>query len=867
MSSSPSICASPNFTFPSTNSPRDTPVDYFTMKADVKNSFPHPGPPSSRIIPSQHAQKPPSLHPSGPKAKLTTAHKSINDSISSITSNTSDLTIYENSFGKSLRTNSIASTDTLVDDTENESDKLNLPRRSNKSQSASSNDIIPSTGLLSCRESEEIESNKASSATESSFPFHTATPSSSQNYSHAIQAPPVKKQFTLPIISLQNELSLDSIKHEQLKRLHSLPTMNYRQQIENLSSTSIKYISEAEADLSLRSNSDPLLVIDIRPFADYVKSHLKTALNVCLPSTLLKRPNFNLHRCINSLPAYEKLQFKDLFATLNGKVFIYDYYENSANLYHMCNKFVNSPLFVDTKHSIYLIDANLSHFNEQYSHLFEEGSTSNINTSSAHENNPSGFAPQLLAIPKNRAQSLADLSAIHKSNHDLKRHSTSIDFDTVDSSTPILSNFSLPKLTGGNVFKIRHNEELYSMNSNPFDFSGSSSSSTLNQNASNLFKLQNLPKDKSHLPEWLKSSVLEGLVQSNKINADFFALEKFEQKRLISALSLKNSEGVLSPIKDEVVPTISCGIEYGHKNRYKDIFLFEHSRVKLGDLNGPTSTTDIPSDDDYINASYLDPISNLEDYSKVTPQVLSHLKFIATQGPLEQTMGDFWKCIITARSPIVMSLTDEIENGVMKCSPFWKSGVYRSNQDVINLKLTGEVRVSDHLILRSFSMTMSNVAGGPTFSHNVLQMHLLSWPDMGTISTPLDIIQLVQLKYYILEKMQIQEDCNYPTVIHCSAGCGRTGTFGAIDTVINILKNNNSQELNSDPIHQIVNNFRRQRISMVQNLRQYYLIYEIVLNYLNVGNSIEDPTNTLSHWDDLTKLDIVNDFIATYPKL
>ncbi|KAK6198513.1 protein tyrosine phosphatase [Scheffersomyces amazonensis] len=925
MCSSPSLCT-PNFTFPNNSSStngnvnvnaktstnngsvsttnKNETTDYF-FSPKIKHSLP-----SSQVQPSVQ----PPVHPQA-------QHKSYNDSISSLSSNLSDLTIYEHghtstSINSKVRTDSsLISTDTLVEPPSINSNSHTNPffnsykHKYNTSLSANSDRSAHLTGSFPIPTIHQIP--KATSAIESNFPFNSRI----RSVSATNPIFTLKKQITLPALSLDttNDAFDSIVKNEQLKRLNYLPTQNFKPSIENLLPTRINYhtlelISQQIQLDSLNNNNNNNnttgggsnnLIVDIRPFTDFVKSHITGALNICLPSTLLKRANFTLTRCINSLPDYEKSRFNDFINDPNGGVLIvYDSVNNSSNLFHFLNKFVTSPTFIaNIKDNVYLLDSNFNQFQINYPELIESGSE--LSTVNSPPSNLNNYLPPIIVTERSRSQSLAEFSSYHRSSGitPTNEYSNSTTLSTpnpynssITASTPILAtNFSLPKLKTN--FKIRHNEELLSStdsynlsdrgsgngnNNNPFEVS-----KTLQTNHNNLFKLSNIPSDKSKLPDWLKTSVLdENMIESTrKINEDFSSLERFEQRRLLHALSLnkplsstsssstKSTIGPndlgLSPLdeQDDIPPTISCGIEYGHKNRYKDIFLYEHSRVKL-------KASQSPCIEDYINASYLNPLGNIDEALSISSSSptkeslseldLTQLKYIATQGPLEETMGDFWKCIINQNVPLILSLTDEVENGLLKCSPFWKSGVYISDKDTINVKLEEEFTFSSYLIIRSFQISM-NTNKDETRHHYVLQVHVLNWPDMGTMLAPLDLIQVIKLKHYVLSSINLTR-VSYPTAIHCSAGCGRTGTLCTIDTMIKLLNiNNDGYNLKYDPVYAIVNNFRKQRISMVQNLRQYYLIYEVLLNFVS-----EEDINQINLRNELIHLPIISDFIREF---
>ncbi|KAG8894983.1 hypothetical protein FRC00_008200 [Tulasnella sp. 408] len=112
--------------------------------------------------------------------------------------------------------------------------------------------------------------------------------------------------------------------------------------------------------------------------------------------------------------------------------------------------------------------------------------------------------------------------------------------------------------------------------------------------------------------------------------------------------------------------SITAGVEKGHKNRYRNIWPFDHARVRLH-----SEATDDGSD--YINASYIQPRGTRRQY-------------IATQGPLPSTYIDFWSLVWEQDVHIIVNLTKGIEGHSAKCGLYWKDGAYGP----LHLKLVKE---------------------------------------------------------------------------------------------------------------------------------------------------------------------------------
>ncbi|XP_016105252.1 tyrosine-protein phosphatase non-receptor type 22-like isoform X2 [Sinocyclocheilus grahami] len=217
------------------------------------------------------------------------------------------------------------------------------------------------------------------------------------------------------------------------------------------------------------------------------------------------------------------------------------------------------------------------------------------------------------------------------------------------------------------------------------------------------------------------------------------------------------------------------------KNRYKDIVPFDHSRVKLSLITSKHDT-------DYINASFI-------------KGVLGSRAYIATQGPLPNTVLDFWRMLWEYNvQKKCERYWPESKDDVFVCEPF--TIYYESDEN------KGEY------LTRTLKVTFKQV------SRTLKQLHYVNWPDHGVPDSIPAILELLQ-------DMRIYQDHDeIPICIHCSAGCGRTGALCAIDYTWNLLKRQMIPENFS--IFELVMDMRRQRPSVVQTKEQYELVYRTI---------------------------------------
>jgi len=261
--------------------------------------------------------------------------------------------------------------------------------------------------------------------------------------------------------------------------------------------------------------------------------------------------------------------------------------------------------------------------------------------------------------------------------------------------------------------------------------------------------------------------------------------------------------------------SISAGMEKGTKNRYNNIWPYDHSRVKIGECN--------EGDCDYVNASFV----QAKGCNK---------RYIATQGPLPATYEDFWKVIWEQNSQVIVMLTKEEEAGRVQCHRYWSQCTVNACRfGPIELKFISEssncsMGNNNSIITRKFKLSHVNHPEIP--AREISQLHFLGWPDFGIPDSPNHILNLIdKANSTQLKAAQSSLQPIGPMVVHCSAGCGRTGAFCTIDTTLSILNDIREQglDISQDLVQKVVLNFREQRLSLVQTLRQYVFCYEAVL--------------------------------------
>uniref|UniRef100_A0AAY4EJC1 protein-tyrosine-phosphatase n=1 Tax=Denticeps clupeoides TaxID=299321 RepID=A0AAY4EJC1_9TELE len=246
------------------------------------------------------------------------------------------------------------------------------------------------------------------------------------------------------------------------------------------------------------------------------------------------------------------------------------------------------------------------------------------------------------------------------------------------------------------------------------------------------------------------------------------------------------------------------------KNRYKDILPFDHSRVKV---TLKTSNQDT----DYINANFIKGIHGPETY-------------IATQGPLPNTIVDFWRMIWEHNVVIIMACR-EFEMGRKKCERYFPMlGDEPMSFGPFRISCESEQTRSDYFI-RALTVEYENE------TRRITQFHYINWPDHDVPSSFDSILDMIGLM------REYQEHDNVPICVHCSAGCGRTGAICAIDYTWNLLKAGKIPE--DFNVFKLIQEMRTQRHSAVQTKEQYELVHRAIAQLFEKQlQLLESPTNS-----------------------
>ncbi|CAI9733312.1 -type tyrosine-protein phosphatase O,Tyrosine-protein phosphatase non-receptor type 11,Tyrosine-protein [Octopus vulgaris] len=251
------------------------------------------------------------------------------------------------------------------------------------------------------------------------------------------------------------------------------------------------------------------------------------------------------------------------------------------------------------------------------------------------------------------------------------------------------------------------------------------------------------------------------------------------------------------------------------KNRYKTILPYDHSRVRL--------QPDEMSSSDYINANFI-----------------SNQRYIACQGPTQNTVTDFWRMIWQLKCNTIVMLTDIVENGKMKCMQYWPDEEH--TESFGNIEVT-HINTSYHSTHIHRRFIISKSGGHQNERWTIDHFYFNKWPDHG----------IPQHTEYILEfrnAVRFREGTTSSLVVHCSAGVGRTGTYICIDILLNEMLSGEAIDVLA-----CVTKLREERMHMVQKRIQLEFIYDVLVENILTGDYDIDVNNIPKEFSRITETD------------
>ncbi|KAF9989003.1 hypothetical protein BGZ75_007913 [Mortierella antarctica] len=548
---------------------------------------------------------------------------------------------------------------------------------------------------------------------------------------------PLSSLMSPPGSRLSMSMSSQSPRHPS----PSAPSVPAGQSLKEMDGGAVSRLLEQVLMASDDTGKAALMLLDMRPSPDHMASSIKTAVNVCVPSVLLKRPSTSLQKVMDHLTTEQDSE-------------IFSKWKQFANIVLFdasgAAPMAGSPtLLLAQKFRMEGCSANLAYLRGGFS----EFSAQHNGLCSSEGNCGSGDASHAMSLDSNGGGSVLSSSA--------PMSSAPRPMSMAMPARQRLHLGSLPSMMTQPPAIGCQTPMIENPNVNPL-FESVRQAMGLSTNITEEIPVR-LPKGwtvdtmRSQLPSWLQSAITEKSGQV-RLSEYFQKVEINENKRLALLMLPQNMRSGRTTHF-----SIGAGIEQGLKNRYNNIWPYDHTRIKIAEV--------APDQDDYINASML------------TPPV-SRKSYIATQGPLPSTFQDFWKAAWEQNARVVVMLTKEQELGRIKCHQYWPT----SEQPIMDAGVMRVTFVTEFLpdpqvgTILVRHLKLQHAHQPEAGERHMTQIQYTGWPDFGVPDTPLEVLRVIQLANEHNVPMA------GPMIVHCSAGCGRTGAFCVIDSILTELR-------------------------------------------------------------------------------
>jgi rhodanese-related sulfurtransferase len=366
----------------------------------------------------------------------------------------------------------------------------------------------------------------------------------------------------------------------------------------------------------LESSAEEILLLDLRVSTQYARSHLAGALTLCIPTTLLKRASFNAQKLAETFKDDESRQKFERWRS-SKHIIVYDsssaQMKDAATCINTLKKFTNEGWSGGT----YIIRGGFQEFSKRF---------------------PAWISHQSQGSPMTNATAALQLGS------------------DLPSVAPVIGGCPMPATqNAANPFfgNIRQNMDLI----------GGVGQMPVKQPES---MTQSVEED---LPAWLHKAS-EDQDNGKTVSERFLHIEKREQKRMQEALSGKVVYGTPTGLGGSKQIQIA-GIEKGSKNRYNNIWPYEHSRVKIEGCEQGSC--------DYVNANHVQ-------------AAYSNKRYIATQGPIPTTFNV--SLLQVALLDVHLLTYDRISGRWCGNKTYASSSCLRPNKRVVKSKPTTTGRTS-----------------------------------------------------------------------------------------------------------------------------------------------------------------------------
>uniref|UniRef100_A0A8C2NR65 protein-tyrosine-phosphatase n=2 Tax=Capra hircus TaxID=9925 RepID=A0A8C2NR65_CAPHI len=211
--------------------------------------------------------------------------------------------------------------------------------------------------------------------------------------------------------------------------------------------------------------------------------------------------------------------------------------------------------------------------------------------------------------------------------------------------------------------------------------------------------------------------------------------------------------------------------------------------------------------------------------------------YIATQGPVHETVYDFWRMIWQEQSACIVMVTNLVEVGRVKCYKYWPD----DTEVYGDFKVTCvEMEPLAEYVVRTFTLERR----GYNEIREVKQFHFTGWPDHGVPYHATGLLSFIRRVKFS------NPPSAGPIVVHCSAGAGRTGCYIVIDIMLDMAEREGVVD-----IYNCVKALRSRRINMVQTEEQYIFIHDAILEACLCGETAIPVCEFKAAYFDMIRID------------